>query len=230
MKTSKFTKAWDVLKTQPVDIRDLPRSRNGQNCDCICVECKKPLEACQGYINAWYFRHQVKTDCKGGPMTALHLLAQYLLIGDHVVKTRECTVEYSAGVMEYVLPNSRYEVDVAGLKSDGSSFVIEIFVKHQIEHAKIEFLKTQKIHSIEINLSNVNHEIKREELLKLLLTDVSRQRIIYSPSDSAITVESVEPTKETIKPWYEDLIPIAIFAAIIYGLCRIFRRPKKRKY
>jgi hypothetical protein len=118
----KFSKAWDNATAQVVDIRDLPRSRNGKNCGCTCVDCKQPLEACQGYINAWYFRHQTTTDCKGGPMTALHLMAQFLLKGSHSINTRDEVVSYSNGVMESALANSKYQIDIAGEKTDKTYF------------------------------------------------------------------------------------------------------------
>lgn len=145
---SKFRKAWDNLNSRPIDINDLPRSRNGKDCSCTCVECKDALVACQGYIKAWYFRHQSNATCKGGPMTALHLMAQYLLVGDHVIKTIVGDVSYSNGIMESVIPGSRFEADISGIKENGDQFIVEIYVSHELETAKVEFLKGQRIHSI----------------------------------------------------------------------------------
>lgn len=66
----KFTKAWDHIDDCLTDINYLSRSRNGKKCECTCVECKEPLEACPGFVRSWYFRHQKFTYCNGGPMAA----------------------------------------------------------------------------------------------------------------------------------------------------------------
>ena len=66
MKQSRFTKAWDGENQQPVDIRNLPKRRNGDGCNCFCVECKKPLRAYQGRERAWHFRHRAKPIVKVG--------------------------------------------------------------------------------------------------------------------------------------------------------------------
>ena len=85
-----------------------------------------------GDVNDWFFRHQVKTNCKGGPMTALHMLAQELLAGSHVIKTKSYDVTYSQGEAEWPILDSRYKADVAGLKSDASRFLIEVFVTKKL--------------------------------------------------------------------------------------------------
>ena len=51
-----FVKAWDELNSVPVDVRDLPKSRNGKSSGCKCIACGEELDACQGDINAWFFR------------------------------------------------------------------------------------------------------------------------------------------------------------------------------
>jgi hypothetical protein len=234
----KFSKAWDNLKSCPVDIRDLPRSRNGKRCNCTCIDCKQPLEACQGFIKAWYFRHQSKTECTGGPMTAIHLLAQFLLTGNHAIQTSKGEETYTEGTMEYVIPGSRYRADVAGTKLDGNRFVIEIFVKHKLldDGDKAKFLREQKIHSIEIDISNVEANIRNEDLLQILLTDIYRQRVIYSPisAKSIIDVTPVihENQSAISKPsWLEELMPFAMVAAFIYGGYQLISNyfPKVRK-
>jgi len=185
---NRFSRAWDNKNSRIVHVRDLPKeTRNGKKCDCICVEanCKGALEACQGEVNEWFFRHQSTTTCKGGPMTALHILAQELLIGNQTIKTREGEESYAKGENEWIIPGSRFEADVAGIKPDDSRFMIEIFVTHKLseEENKVKHIHEQKIHSIEIDLSKVDQEISREDLLNLLLTDVSKQTVIYSPKN-----------------------------------------------
>lgn len=208
--SNKFRRGWDILGQSVVDIRNLPKSRNGKSCNCICVECKQPLEACQGFIRSWYFRHQMLTDCRGGPITALHLLAQQLLLGDKTIKTRFKSVEYCSGSQEVTIDGSNFKADVLGKLSDCKHFVIEICVSHRVSQEKYDFLKENKIQSIEIDLNGVDPEITEAVLLDLLLNDVSKQNIIYLPEGEVDVIKNDNEPKSIKKAWYQELIPWAI--------------------
>jgi competence protein CoiA-like protein len=177
----KFTKAWDIQGNKPIDIRQLPLSRNGKKCNCTCVKCNDPLEACQGDKRSWYFRHISNKNCSGEPMTALHLMAQYLLTGDKSIQTGAGAIMYTGGVTEFPIPNSKRKADVAGKKLDGSNLILEILVTHKVEEEKRKLFQDQKIHSIEIDLSKVDPDIENDPLLNLLLEDISIQNPIYVP-------------------------------------------------
>ena len=182
----KFFRAWDNKNSCVVHVRDLPKeTRNGKKCDCRCVDCEGPLEALQGDINDWSFRHQSNTTCKGGPMTALHILAQELLTEDNTIKIRGGEVSYSNATKEWPIPCSSFKADVSGTKGDDTRFLIEVFVKHKLEEDddKVRHIRENKFHAIEIDLSKVDPDISKEDLLNLLLNDISKQRVIYSPSD-----------------------------------------------
>jgi hypothetical protein len=224
----RFTRAWDNRNSCIVHIRELPKSRNGAKCGCICVECKSPLEALQGDKNDWSFRHQSNTICKGGPMTALHILAQQLLCGDKTVKTKGGEVPYLNATKEWPIPKSRFKADLAGIKADGVQFLIEIFVTHKLkdEDEKVKFIQESKLHSIEIDLSRVDPEIGRDDLLKLLLTDVAKQTIIYAPSNQDVIIES--SSKEIKRGnWYDELIPLAIIAGVCVTIYKYITRSNR---
>ena len=205
-----FTRAWDNQSNRIIHIHELPRTRNGANCDCTCVECNGTLQALQGHVNDWSFRHQSSTTCKGGPMTALHILSQELLSGNQTIKVKGGEVSYTNATKEWPIPDSRYKADVVGVKADGTNFLIEIFVTHKLqdEEEKVKLIHKQEIHSIEIDLSKVDLEISRENLLNLLLNDVSKQKVIYSPKIEISTVLAEQPRRE-IKDdglsWFEWL-------------------------
>jgi hypothetical protein len=238
LRMKKFTKAWDKVNACPVDIRNLPLSRNGLTCGCTCVECDKPLEACQGEKRAWYFRHAKPTSCKGGPMTALHIMAQHLLKGSHTLKTKGGEVSYSHGVTEYAIPGSRFEADVAGDKPDGSKFLIEIYVTHKLFEVddKVKFIREQKLHAIEINLSKVDPNIRKEDLLNLLLNETRLQKVIYSPS-TEIEVVPQSTLSEKAKSGEPSLIEGLVVTGIVVGFgwviinkVRSLFRSTRRKY
>lgn len=227
---NKFTKALDKLNSTPIDINDLPKARNGNKCDCICVECKQPLEACQGLVNSWYFRHVTKTNCKGGPMTALHLLAQHLLKGNQEINTANGIVQYKGGLIEFNIPTTGFRADIAGIKDDDYDFIIEILVTHSLDLSKTTFLKNSKIHSIEIDLRDVDPNIRSNELLDILLNDVSKQRVIYCPShqNTAVDFETTNKSRGN-KPWYDGLIPLAIIATGIIMLRSFLKKSNRRR-
>lgn len=226
VKNGEFTKAWDSIKNCVVDVKDLPRSRNGLKCGCICVECQTPLEACQGLIRKWYFRHQSQTNCNGGPMTAIHLLAQQLLVGSQVIQTGSGPVSYESGEIEYRIPSSNYKTDVAGVKADGARIAIEIFVSHRVDEMKLKFLREQKIHSLEIDISDIDFDIKPDDLLHILLNDSRRQKVIFEPTATQELVIRIGDQSEAVsaKPWYEN--PWIIVPAIV-GLV-LFLWPSKK--
>lgn len=225
----RFSRAWDNMNSRIVHVRELPKSRNGAKCDCICVECKGSLEACQGDVNEWYFRHQSKTDCKGGPMTALHILAQELLCGDRTIKIKGGEVSYSKAVKEWRIPESGFRADVGGTKVDSSQFLIEIYVTKKLtdDEEKVRFIRERQIQSIEIDLSKVNPEIVKDELLTLLLTDTSKQHTIYNSEDERqLSKKTDKNTNES--NWYDDIAIIAFFAALGYGAYKFFTRKRRR--
>lgn len=234
-----FTRAWDNKNNRIVHVRELPKeTRNGKRCDCSCVEpdCKGLLEACQGDVRTtWYFRHQsMDTNCKGGPMTALHILAQELLVGNQTIKTREGEESYTRGENEWIISGSRYEADVAGIKPDGSRFLIEIFVTHKLseDENKVKHIREQEIHSIEIDLSKVDPDISKDDLLNLLLTDISKQRIIYSPKNviiESVTKQTEAKSQQKESTWIDDIVPIAIVAGILVAVYNFFTGSKNNR-
>lgn len=227
---NKFQKAWDSLSNRIIDIKKLPKSRNGKNCRCKCVECNKELEACQGFVRAWYFRHQSNTACNGGPMTAIHLLAQQLLVGNHTINTQYGAIAYSEAINEAPLTGSSFRADVLGKREDGTDLVIEIYVTHKLTDEKNLFLRDNKIQSIEIDLSNVNPIISEKELLEIILTDTSKQTIVYLPEINALRLIADVPNSHATNktPWYKEFLPWLFILSVI-GFCfYIFSERKKR--
>jgi hypothetical protein len=98
------------------------------------------------------------TSCKGGPMGALHILAEELLIEDNTIKIRGGEVSYSNATKEWPILRSRLKPEVSGKKGDGTQFLIEVFVKHKLEgdDEKVSHIYEGKFHAIEIDLSKVD--------------------------------------------------------------------------
>lgn len=205
-----FTRAWDIINNTVVHVKGLPKQRNGLKCGCSCVECKEMLEACQGEKRSWYFRHLNKSNCIGGPMTALHLLAQQILEGNQTIKTKEGFITYTDGIKEYKRADSSFRFDIGAKKEDNTDFIIEVWVNHSNEIKKDEYLKSNKIPSIEIDLSTVDPNIDEKELRHKLLNEISLQRSIFMPSKKS--------------NWVEEIVPFAIFFGIRWFLKRILTK------
>jgi hypothetical protein len=165
-------------------------------------------------------------------MTALHLLAQELLCGEQTIKIKGGETSYSKATKEWPIPESRFRADVAGTKLDNSQFLIEVFVTHKLkdEDDKVKFICENKFHSIEIDLSKVNSEISKDDLLRLLLTDTSKQRIIYSPPTKENSTDKDSPASKDSGPsLFEVLLIGGIAIAVGKWLKSIFTRRRRKR-
>ncbi len=166
-------------------------------------------------------------------MTALHLMAQYLLLENTSITANDGPVQYSQGIMEYINPGSDFRFDFCGTKAEGTILVVEIFVTHRLDPIKTSYLKENKIHSIEIDLHDVDPEISKDQLTRILLHDISKQKTIYSPRGVEVREHIEDPSsRETNTSSWMNYLPIAFIGAIIYWFVRFLRRsrPKKKKY
>ena len=73
---SKIVLALHVPSDKIITIKE---AMNGLSCECVCEECKQPLEAIQGKVNEWHFRHVVESNCKGGYESALHKMGKQII-------------------------------------------------------------------------------------------------------------------------------------------------------
>ncbi len=153
-------------------------------------------------------------------MTAIHLLAQQLLVGNHTINTRYGSISYAEANNEVPLAGSKFRADVLGKRKYGTDFIIEIRVTHKLTEEKNIFLKDNKIQSIEINLSNVNPMISEDELLVMLLNDTTKQTIVYLPEVHSLRLITEVPKQQQLRktPWYEEFLPW-IFVLSVIGFC-----------
>lgn len=163
-----------------VHVRDVP---SGLACDCVCPHCRCRLVARRGEIKAPHFAHHHSEECKQARETALHLLAKQILEVDLCLNLPEWVA--SDGRKRSILqPSVSYVFDEAALecrlgeivpdvivRKGERELVVEIFVTHACDKAKVSKLRARGLSAIEIDLSRLPHDapldVVREHVLAL---------------------------------------------------------------
>lgn len=167
----------------------------GKNCGCICPNCQGELTARQGEVREHHFSHAKGADCGYGQETALHKLAKEILSKEKTMVIPAVYLEPPNfnGKKEMVHKAKEIAIDAVELEkrindivpdvvvtSGGKRFIIEIFVTHRVDKAKLEKIRQQKISAIEIDLSRENGALRTEILEEKLLKDNQQKRWIYN--------------------------------------------------
>ena len=204
---------------------------NGKNCNCKCLLCDEELQARQGLIRGWHFKHHINPNCSGGQESALHKLGKQILIDNSYIKVpRHNTINYSNAVAEKDLETKR--PDVTAVFNDEPIF-FEIVVSNPVDYNKEEMFINGQHRSIEIDLSECLTS-SFEEIKKSVLDKTENKRVIFWETEVA-TVEIMQPQtgytqtiKQKTSEWRERLI-FAFFAILfIVGIVSLLT-PKKRK-
>ncbi len=161
----------------------------GDACDCVCPDCLAPLVAAKGLIRAYYFRHksdsQFPSGCTGYGETALHKLAKqiisesgYLILPDQEARYRQHTHTIKPGRSAFI-KNVRTEIKMGPIVPDvvvetnGCDLIVEIFVTHKSEEAKLRYFYEADAQAIEIDLS-VGRWMAPDRWPRYILNDAPR--------------------------------------------------------
>jgi len=141
----------------------------GEACGCVCPDCRRPFIAHQGTERAWYFRHKPEAGlplgCAGYLETTLHKLAKQIIgeagrlfLPGLTARHQHRREPVSAG--QWVeISNVRTEVSLGRIKPDlivtagGRDLLVEVYVTHAAEPAKLAWLAERTQPAIEIDLS-----------------------------------------------------------------------------
>lgn len=187
-----------------VSVADVAR---GNACGCICAECGAPLQARKGEVREHYFAHQSGANCPGGLMTAIHRMAQQIIL-DHQrilfpgwsvppIKLRDRrgeihVREYYAAPEMVVLEQAKSEVWQQDVRRrpdifcwhEGARLAIEIKVAHAVPPEKILSFENYGITAFEIDLSEIDRFISYGELEQLVLNTPANRTWLYLPRQS----------------------------------------------
>jgi len=188
--------------------------KNGLKCGCICPACQQILVAKNSKNNSrvHHFAHATRTDCRYARETSLHLLAKEILSESKVfllppLYTSEHMLKCIDNEKLITIQEVRVEKkDVGGVKPDiiiydhdGNMFFVEIYVTHKVDNDKINRIKTEKINTIEIDLSKINRLLTKAELKQILETDIKLKKWIYNDKMEEYIFDKSEKLKSNFR-------------------------------
>lgn len=200
------------------DIKHASQVSNGKSCGCICVECGEELLAAnKGKKQAPHFRHLSESDCKGGPETALHLMAKQILKESSSILIAENRIfDYDESRIEQYLVDG-YKPDAQLVAGNGDYWVVEIVVTHKIEEHNIRRIKEGRINCLEIDLSRVDREISPSKLRSIVLSETSNRKVIYT-SESSLSGSRSSFRSEKKEDWFKKNWGYVLIAIVFFAL------------
>ena len=184
---------------------------SGLKCGCICPSCGEALVAKKGSKMQHHFAHSSGNSCEYGYETSLHLAAKeilseanrmvlpevYLCFPDSY-KKRQLICGAEEIVIDKVLVEHRLNGTVPDviIYSGEKQYFVEICVTHAIDSEKMEKIKVNDISTIEINLSDYDSAISKEQLSDILLGYSSRKKWKYHTKSNSIYQKFLESSQE----------------------------------
>ncbi len=145
-----------------VSIADVER---GLKCNCTCSKCGKPLVAKKGEVKDHHFAHSVDSDCTGE--TLKHYFAKqeiaekkYLNL-PHPTKYVYSLTDFKTVELEKRIGDSQYIADVICTTANGKQLVIEIVVTHDLDNDKRNYLITNEVTTLKIDVNDWDYQAQR---------------------------------------------------------------------
>lgn len=171
--------------------------QNGKRCNCTCKECGGKLIARnKGKVRIHHFSHENGKDSIKCSQTALHLLAKEI-----ISEIKRIPIIRNGEIIFAKVPFVDHEKNLGDIKPDlyaeydGKPIAIEIFVTHKVDKAKLNKIKTLKLTTFEINLSQLNFETK--ECVAKAIYDIKNIDLLY---DEDIFTKREEEQKKNSWP------------------------------
>ncbi|MBR1763449.1 MAG: topoisomerase DNA-binding C4 zinc finger domain-containing protein [Eubacterium sp.] len=202
---------------------------SGLKCNCTCPACNEPLIARKGQKTMHHFAHKAKSECEYGYQSSLHLAAKDILSEYKTIVLPEVAINFynHGGSYKFVKISDAKEItfdrivlekkqgdiipDVIGYVGNKKIY-IEIFVTHAIDENKLKRIKSENISTIEIDLSDIDRNISKEELTEMLLKDNPAKKWIYNKLENE---------------WYNRFIKHSI--KLMINGSRVYHCPKSKK-
>lgn len=199
---------------------------SGIACGCVCPACGSTLIARKGEINIHHFAHSSLNECKGGYETSLHLLAKEILseTGEILLPPVKLCDEPDTATNDFLIDrhgfNTVTNVCLIGkhrikdfdnvytekrtgdiipdliLEKGKRELIVEIYVTHKVDDAKLQKIKDLGISAIEIDLSKTDKSISKQQLKDLLLNNVENKRWLYNSKAAKKFAEICEDSEK----------------------------------
>jgi hypothetical protein len=218
-------------------------AENGKKCNCVCSWCGETLIARQGESNAAHFAHASERDCEFAGESALHLLAKDILFAaNYIILPDRSSFRYSQAEIEKSLAAFRPD---AILKEGDDHLHVEVFVTHKTGFHKQRFFYENGLNAIEIDLSQIDRSITREELRKFIIDEITTKYFLCTKqepvTENAVQVKiqkqvEVVPvlTEDYSKqhPWYAtiwNVVGIGLLITFLFWVASILFSDRNRK-
>lgn len=171
------------------NVKHISEVSNGLACNCICLKCSSELIAANnGQKQIPHFRHKHTTNCDGSPETGLHLLAKQIISESNSIRiSNNIRFNYSECLVEKFL----FDIvpDIQLKDEHGNLWIVEVFVTHKVDQKKLSKIKGFNLNCLEIDLSNVDRHISKEDLKILVLEELQCKAILNETINRSKEIE-----------------------------------------
>ena len=205
----------------------ISEAENGLRCACICPTCGRALIARQGKVVEHHFAHASGDECQYAVETALHLAAKDILAGRKKIVLPAVEIQFAHSSRStaiapqkcYLIESVVIERKLGSIIPDlivrigGRELLVEVTVTHGVDGDKLKKVRELGLSCVEIDLSDTERELAREELEKIVVGGARRKRWLHN-----VRVEKERRTmlsKATLLPsvhrgfaWHVDGCPI----------------------
>ncbi len=167
---------------------------NGRQCGCSCPACGAELIAKQGEKREHHFAHPAGAECAQAVETALHLAAK-AIIAEHrqiVLPAVEIKFPYSMW-RRAIAQERRYNIESVDVERKLDTIIpdvitrigdrtllVEIIVTHGVDDQKLKKILELGLSCVEIDLSDVERDLSRENLKKMIIDDSARKHWVHN--------------------------------------------------
>ncbi len=141
------------------EVTSISEVERGRACNCTCIVCGSSLVAKKGSEKKHHFAHDSDCYCDWSGETELHLLAKEVLMVDKTLSFTHLTLDGTPYKIDIPFASVEQEVQLGHIKPDimattvdGDPILVEIYVTHPCDGAKIQHYRKQGINALEIIL------------------------------------------------------------------------------
>ena len=226
-----------ATKQQPIlyalnevgEIKHIDEVERGDDCKCRCIACGEKLIAKKGdrRLKIHHFAHAPGVECQYGYESSLHLMAKQILEDSKKMLLPAVYVGFPHSNRKPSLLSPPREICIESvelevhyrkfipdivIKSGKRILFVEIFVKHAVDKDKLARIENENISTIEIDLSDLDKDISRDELSRVLAEDVQRKQWIYNAKEFECRRKFIDNSKNYVvktisTPVITDTVP-----------------------
>ena len=205
----------------------IDNAQNGLNCGCVCKQCDEPLEARQGQVRDWHFKHHINVNCTGSQETALHELAKQILVRNGSIEIPKYgRISYSEAFAEKKLEQIRPDVSAI---YNNQPIYFEVFVSNAVDLGKEKFFKMGKHRSLEIDLSGCTTSSFKE--IEELVIDKTNNKKVFFWEDEPVEMlesETSKPIKQKSSSGNEGWLSLIFALLAIFGIYKLTKKRRRR--